>query len=50
MIPELFGVLIGTLGLYQPDLVQIFMASALTGVAWAIFWLGMADSWPKGLE
>lgn len=47
LIPELFGVSIATLGLFQPDLVLIFKASALTGVTWAIFRLGIAYGWPK---
>jgi len=47
MIPQLFGLSMGTLDLYQPDLVLIFKASALTGVTWAIFRLGIAYGCPK---
>ena len=41
LIPQLFGVSIGTLQLFSPDLALVLMASALTGVTWAVFRLGL---------
>lgn len=49
LIPQLFGVSIGTLGLFQPDLALTMVATAATGVMWAVFRLGVAYSdggWP----
>jgi CubicO group peptidase (beta-lactamase class C family) len=44
LIPQLFGVSIGTLRLFQPDLGLTFVATAATGVMWAVFRLGVAYS------
>jgi hypothetical protein len=44
LIPRFFGVSIGTLRLFQPDLGMTFVASAATGVMWAVFRLGVAYS------
>jgi hypothetical protein len=51
LIPKLFGVSMGTLRLFQPDLALTMVASAVTGVTWAVFRLGVAysgDGWPRG--
>jgi len=37
LLPQLFGVSIGTLQRYSPDLALALMATAATGVAWAVF-------------
>ncbi|HWA93646.1 MAG TPA: serine hydrolase domain-containing protein [Terracidiphilus sp.] len=42
LIPRLFGVSIGTLRLFQPDLALIMTAAAATGVMWALFRLAVA--------
>ena len=44
LIPKLFGASIGTLRLFQPDLALTMVASAVTGVMWAVFRLGVAYS------
>ena len=44
LVPQLFGLSIGTLRLFQPDLGLAFVASAATGVLWAVFRLGVAYS------
>lgn len=44
LIPQLFGVSIGTLRVFQPDLVLTMVATAATGVMWALFRLGVAYS------
>ena len=44
LIPQLFGVSIGTLRLFQPDLALTLVATAATGVMWAVFRLGVAYS------
>ena len=44
LIPQLFGVSIGTLRLFQPDLALTMLATAATGVMWAVFRLGVAYS------
>jgi hypothetical protein len=41
LIPHLFGVPLQTFSLYQPDFVLLLVASAVTGVAWAVFRLGV---------
>lgn len=41
LIPQLFGVSIGTLALYSPDLALLLAATAVTGVLWAVFRLGV---------
>ncbi len=40
-IPRQFGVTIGVLNLYQPDLVLALAATGLSGVIWALFRLGV---------
>jgi hypothetical protein len=42
LVPQLFGVTIGTLRLFQPDLGLTLIASAVTGVLWAVFRLAVA--------
>jgi hypothetical protein len=44
LIPQLFGVSIGTLRVFQPDLALTMVATAATGVMWAAFRLGVAYS------
>lgn len=44
LIPHLFGVSIGTLRLFQPDLALTMAANVVTGVMWAFFRLGVAYS------
>lgn len=44
LIPPLSGVSLGTLRLFQPDLVLTMVATAATGVTWAVFRLGVAYS------
>ena len=41
LIPQLFGVSIGTLRLFSPDLALVLVASAVTGVTWAVFRLAL---------
>jgi CubicO group peptidase (beta-lactamase class C family) len=41
LIPQLFGVPLSTFALYQPDFVTLLIATAVTGVAWAMFRLGL---------
>lgn len=41
LIPQLFGVSLGTFRLYQPDFVVLLVASAATGVLWALFRLSV---------
>ncbi len=42
LLPGLFGTPLGTLRLFQPDLVLIMIASAVTGVVWAVLRLVVA--------
>jgi CubicO group peptidase (beta-lactamase class C family) len=42
LIPRLFGMPLVTLRLFQPDLALTMIASAITGVLWALFRLGLA--------
>ena len=44
LIPRLFGVTLSTLGLYQPDLVLVLIAGAVTGLLWALLRLAIAYS------
>ncbi len=46
LTPRLFGTSLGSLGLFQPDLVVLLIASGLLGVLWAVFRLGVAYSGP----
>ena len=41
LIPQLFGVSMGTLRRFSPDLALTLIASAVTGVLWALFRLGV---------
>jgi hypothetical protein len=41
LIPQLFGVGLSTFSLYQPDFVVLLVATAVTGVIWAVFRLGV---------
>lgn len=42
LVPRLLGVPLGTLRIFQPDLALVMIASAITGVLWASFRLGLA--------
>jgi CubicO group peptidase (beta-lactamase class C family) len=42
LIPQLFGVSMGTLWLFSPDLALTLIATGVTGVMWAVFRLGVA--------
>lgn len=42
LVPTLIGSPIGSLSLFQPDLGFLLVASAITGVVWALFRLGVA--------
>ena len=42
LVPKLFGVPVGTIRRFQPDFALVLIASAVTGVAWAVFRLGVA--------
>ncbi len=44
LLPGLFGVSMGTLSLFQPDLTLSLQSSAATGIIWALFRLGIAYS------
>jgi hypothetical protein len=44
LVPLLFGLSMGTLRFFWPDLGLTFVVSAATGVMWAVFRLGMAYS------
>lgn len=44
LIPRFFGLSMETLRLFQPDLALTMVASAVTGVMWAVFRLGVAYS------
>jgi CubicO group peptidase (beta-lactamase class C family) len=46
LTPRLFGTSLSSLALFQPDLVLLLIASALLGVLWAVFRLGVAYSGP----
>ncbi len=42
LMPRLFGTSLGSLALFQPDLVILLIAAGLLGVLWAVFRLGVA--------
>ncbi|WP_052548209.1 serine hydrolase domain-containing protein [Enhygromyxa salina] len=44
LVPKLFGVPLGTLRRFQPDFALVLSATAVTGVVWAVFRLGVAYS------
>ena len=46
LIPNLYGVPLRTLGLFQPDLGLVMIATAVAGVSWAVVRLGIAYSGP----
>lgn len=47
VVPSLFGVPIATLRRFQPDFALVLSATAVAGVVWAVFRLGVAYSGPK---
>ncbi|WP_300395125.1 serine hydrolase domain-containing protein [Henriciella sp.] len=48
LVPQLFGVSIGTLGRFSPDLALVMIATAVTGLLWAVFRLGAFHSGKSG--
>jgi hypothetical protein len=48
LVPSLLGSPIGTISLFQPDVGLVLIASAVTGVLWAVFRLGMAYTGRSG--
>ena len=48
LVPSLFGLTLGTLCLFQPDLGLVLIATAVTGVLWAVFRLGVAYTGKSG--
>jgi len=42
LIPQMFGVPISTLGLFQPDMTLLLKATAVLGVLWAVVRLAIA--------
>ncbi len=42
LVPSMFGAPLATVRLFQPDLVLVLVASAVTGVLWAVFRLAVA--------
>lgn len=48
LIPNLYGVPLGTLRRFQPDFALVLLASAVTGVSWAAFRLVVAYSGGRG--
>ncbi len=46
LVPSLSGTPLGTLRLFQPDLALLLIATAVTGVLWAVFRLGVAYTRP----
>ncbi len=44
----MFGAPIATISLFQPDMGLALMATAVTGVLWAVFRLGVAYTGPTG--
>ena len=41
LVPNLFGVPLNTLSLYQPDMVILLITSSVAGLALAVFRLGL---------
>ena len=48
LMPTLTGAPLGTLALFQPDLALALVATAVSGVVWAVFRLGVAYSGESG--
>ena len=48
LVPQLFGVSIRTLGRFSPDLALVMIATAVTGLIWAVFRLGVYYSGKLG--
>jgi hypothetical protein len=42
LVPNLFGIPLGTLFLFQPDFGLALVATSVFGVLWAVFRLGVA--------
>lgn len=50
LVPRVYGVPLETLRVFQPDFGLVLIASALTGVAWAVLRLGVAYSGGRSRE
>ena len=48
LVPSLFGAPLGTISLFPPDLGLVLIATAVTGVLWAVFRLGVAYTGRSG--
>jgi hypothetical protein len=48
LVPSLFGVPLSTIGRFSPDLGLVLIATAVTGVLWAVFRLGVAYTGRSG--
>lgn len=48
LMPTLLGAPLGTLALFQPDLGLVMIATAVFGVLWAVFRLGVAYTGKSG--
>ena len=48
LVPRLFGSPLANLNLFQPDFVLVLIATAVTGVLWAVFRLGVAYTGRSG--
>jgi hypothetical protein len=48
LVPSLLGAPITTIRLFQPDMGLALLATAVTGVVWAVFRLGVAYTGPTG--
>jgi hypothetical protein len=48
LVPSLLGSPLGTISLFQPDIGMTLIASAVTGVLWAVFRLGVAYTGTSG--
>ncbi|MEE8117907.1 MAG: hypothetical protein V3T28_12435, partial [Gemmatimonadales bacterium] len=48
LVPNLFGTPLGTLVRFQPDLGLALIATAVSGVLWAVFRLGVAYTGKPG--
>ena len=50
LVPSLLGAPLATITLFQPDLGLALVATAVTGVLWAVFRLGVAYTGPSGAQ
>jgi hypothetical protein len=50
VVPTLFGAPLATISLFRPDMGLVLVASAVTGVLWAAFRLGVAYTGRGGTD